>query len=323
MTTECTIDPKLELSSTAVIVPTLNAASEWPRLTQAISAQGIAPRQVLIVDSESTDGTPDAARRCGYRVEEISRAEFNHGGTRQWALQFFPNAEIVVFLTQDAIPASYDSLKKLLAVFDDPTVAAAFGRQLPRESAGPIEVHARLFNYPPISQKRSLASRNTLGFKAIFLSNSFAAYRRRALDEVGGFPSHVIMGEDTVTAARFLLRGWQVAYVADAEVFHSHPYSGLDEFKRYFDTGVLHSRESWLLDEFGKTNGEGLRFVQSELSYLVRHNPALIPAALWRTVLKFGGYRLGRLENRLRPALKRRLSMHHRFWVAETPEEYR
>ena len=313
----------VDLSSIAVIIPTLNAASEWPSLTKAINAQGIAPRQVLIVDSESTDGTPRAARNCGYRVEEIQRAKFNHGGTRQWALQFFPHAEIVLFFTQDAIPVTGDSIKKLLAAFNDPTVAAAFGRQLPRESAGAIEGHARLYNYPEISGVRSLATRETMGIKTIFLSNSFAAYRRSVLDEVGGFPSHVILGEDTIVAARLLLRGWRVAYVADASVYHSHPYSCVEEFKRCFDTGVLHSRESWMLEEFGKASGEGLRFVRSELSYLSRHNPALIPAALWRTLLKYAGYRLGRLESRLSPGLKRRLSMHHRFWTADAAEEYR
>ncbi len=318
-----TIGLPLDLSSIAVIIPTLNAASEWPSLTQAINTQGISPRQVLIVDSESTDGTPEAARRCGFCLKQISRTKFNHGGTRQWALQFFPRAEIVVYLTQDAIPAAGDSIKKLLAAFDDALVAAAFGRQLPRKTAGPIELHARRFNYPELSGTRSLASRETLGIKTIFLSNSFAAYRRSALEDVGGFPSHVIMGEDTVVAARLLLRGWRVAYVADAPVYHSHPYSGIEEFKRSFDTGVLHSRESWMLKEFGMANREGLRFVRSELIYLLRCNPALIPAALWRTLLKFAGYRLGRLESRLSLGLKRRLSMHYRFWAEETLEEDR
>lgn len=309
----------VDLSSIAVIIPTLNASSDWPDLSRTILAQGISPQQVLIVDSESTDGTPQKARDCSFQVAEIQRANFNHGGTRKWALQFFPDAEIVVFLTQDATLASGEALKQLTAAFKNPAVAAAFGRQLPRASAGPIEIHARLFNYPPASSIRSLASRDALGIKSIFFSNSFGAYRRKTLEDLGGFPTNVILGEDTVIAARALLAGWSIAYVAEAQAYHSHPYSAIEEFKRYFDTGVLHSKEQWLLSEFGRTHGEGSRFVRSELAYLRRNKPALIPQALLRTALKYGGYRLGFLERKLGRSFKQRLSMHHGFWASEEP----
>jgi rhamnosyltransferase len=309
------------LSSICVIVPTLNAGAEWDTTVRSILRQRIAPEQVLIVDSQSTDGTAERARECGFQVVEMERSRFNHGGTRQWALQFVPAAEIVVYMTQDGILASDDALEKLIVAFDDPAVVGAFGRQLPRISAGPIEVHARLFNYPERSSVRTLATRDVLGVKTIFFSNSFGAYRRSALDEVGGFPSNVILGEDTVTAARLLLAGWSLSYVADAQVRHSHPYSGMQEFRRYFDTGVLHAQEPWLLEKFGRTGGEGSRFVLSELAYLWKHRPILILSAIWRNALKLAGYRLGKLERRLSRGLKRRLSMHHGFWSIEKPGE--
>jgi len=299
----------------------LNAASEWQRLAQALGAQGIAPEQVLVVDSQSTDGTAQVAKSFGFGVEQIERSRFNHGATRQWALQFFPDSAIVVFLTQDAIPANPDALRTLVRALDDPTVAAAFGRQLPRPAAGPIEAYARLFNYPEVSGIRGFESRDTLGIKTIFISNSFAAYRRRALDEVGGFPSHVIFGEDTVTAARLLQKGWRIAYVAEAQVYHSHDYSSAEEFKRYFDIGVLHARESWLLENFGRTADEGAKFVRSEVAYLCKRCPWLVPVGLWRNALKFVGYQLGRMERRLSSHLKRRLSMHKEFWVTDQPRQ--
>ncbi len=153
-----------------------------------------------------------------------------------------------------------------------------------------------------------------MGFKSIFISNSFAAYRREALFAVGGFPSDVIFGEDTIVAAKLLLAGWKIAYVADAQVYHSHAYTSTQDFKRYFDIGVLHSRESWLLQEFGGTGGEGSRFVRSEWNYLWPQYWWLIPSALIRTALKLVGYRLGRIESKLSLRIKRRLSMHRRFW---------
>ena len=300
-------------SKFAVIVPVLNAAADWGRFEPALRAC-VGVEKVLIVDSASTDGTVDLARAAGFQVCTIARADFNHGGTRQLAAEMLPDAEILIYLTQDAILTGPDALQPLLAAFEDTLVAAAFGRQLPRKGATPIEAHARRFNYLAQSSVRTLASREQMGFKAIFLSNSFAAYRREALLSVGGFPRNVIFGEDTITAAKLLMAGWKIAYVADAQVYHSHSYTWTQDFKRYFDIGVLHTREHWLLEEFGQTGGEGLRFVRSELGYLWPRYGWLIPSALVRTALKLLGYKLGKMEGRLSLAWKRRLSMHRGYW---------
>jgi len=248
-------------------------------------------------------------------VFSVKRAEFNHVGTRQMAAKLRPNADILVYMTQDAVLTEPNALASLIAAFSDPQVGAAYGRQLPRPRAEAIEAHARSFNYPESSEVRSLANRKQLGIKTAFLSNSLAAYRRSALMHARGFPENVIFGEDMVTAARLLLEGYKVAYVSEACVYHSHPYTKVQEFRRYFDVGVLHSRECWLLNEFGQATGEGRRFVLSELSYLWRHDILRIPSSLVRTLIKLLGYRLGRMEAWLPLNLKSRLSMHPRFWV--------
>jgi len=296
-----------------VVIPTLNAAKDWFRLTSPLS-QSVAADRVLILDSSSTDETVKLATAAGFRVHVIARSEFNHGRTRQLAAELLPDAEILVFLTQDIELAEPNSLGRLIEAFADPTIAAAFGRQLPRRDATPGEAHARFYNYPEQSGLRTLDSREQLGFKAIFISNSFAAYRREALLAVGGFPRDVIFGEDTITAAKLLLAGWKIAYVAEAKVYHSHSYTWKQEFRRYFDIGVLHHRESWMLDEFGGAGGEGARFVRSELRYLWPRHWWLTPSALISTASKLAGYRLGRLEYRLSNGLKRRLSMNRQFW---------
>ncbi|HZY74349.1 MAG TPA: glycosyltransferase family 2 protein [Edaphobacter sp.] len=296
-----------------VIIPTLNAAAIWRKFSFAL-LQCTTPDKILIIDSSSTDSTLELALAAGFQVHTIPRAEFNHGNTRQLAVELLPEADILVFLTQDAVLAASDALNTLLSAFTDQSVAAAFGRQLSRLGATPIEQHARLFNYPHESSVRALESREHLGFKSIFISNSFAAYRREALMAVGGFPHDVIFGEDTITAAKLLLAGWKIAYVAEAQVYHSHSYTWRQEFRRYFDIGVLHSREQWLLNEFGQVSGEGKRFVLSELRYLWPKHISMIPSALIRTALKFTGYRLGRSEQKLSPAWKRRLSMNRSYW---------
>ena len=299
-----------------VIVPTLNASAYWNRFAPALLAC-IPASQVLIVDSSSTDGTRELALAAGFDVLKIRQADFNHGGTRQMAAEMFPDAQILVFLTQDAVLSGPDSIANLVRQFDDPAVGVAYGRQLPKPGAGAIEAHARLFNYPPTSEVRDLSSRDRLGFKAVFISNSYSAYRRSALMAVGGFRSAVILSEDTLAAANLLLAGWKIAYAADACVYHSHSYTWLQEFKRYFDIGVLHSRENWILTRFGRANGEGKRFVESEIGFLLKRSPWQVPSALIRTGLKLLAYRLGRMESKLKPEVKRHLSMHDQFWTEQ------
>jgi rhamnosyltransferase len=299
-----------------VIVPTLNAAAYWPRFAAALLAC-VDPKQVLIVDSSSTDGTPQLAMAAGFQLISIRREEFNHGATRQMAAELLVDAEIIVYLTQDAILADPWAIDRLVANFEDPAVGVAYGRQLPKPGASAIEAHARLFNYPKNSEIRDLSSRERMGFKAVFMSNSFSAYRRSALMAVGGFRSAVILSEDTLAAANLLLAGWKIAYASDACVYHSHSYTWLQEFKRYFDIGVLHSRERWLLKRFGHANGEGKRFVLSEMQFLLQRAPWQIPSAVIRTGLKLLAYRLGCIEHRLAPEVKRHLSMHHQFWTEQ------
>jgi rhamnosyltransferase len=308
------VDTSVDRAQVAIVIPTYNARKFWTRLSGGLRLQGIPPSQVLIVDSSSEDGTPELARAEGYEVVGIDRRDFNHGGTRQSAINWVPWASVVVYLTQDATLATPESLDLLLSAFEDEDVAAAYGRQLPRPGAGPIEAHARHFNYPAQSDVRDFESRHTLGIKATFLSNSFAAYRVNALLEVGGFPSDVIMSEDALVTGKLLLAGWKTAYVAEAQVYHSHAFTIAEEFRRYFDIGVCHRREAWLRDRFGKASGEGGRFVVSELAYLGARYPYLVPLALLRTTSKALGYQLGLRQGLLGRYWSKRLSLHKSFW---------
>ncbi|HEV2647075.1 MAG TPA: glycosyltransferase family 2 protein [Acidobacteriaceae bacterium] len=304
----------VDRSQVAVIIPTCNAAKHWKGLSSGLQQQGLAAAQVLIVDSSSEDETRELAAAEGYQVFRIDRCAFNHGGTRKLAVELVPWARVVVYLTQDAVLATPDAVDLLLTAFGDSSVAAAYGRQLPRPGAGPIEAHARLFNYPAQSDVRDFESRHALGIKAAFMSNSFAAYRVNELQEVGGFPSEVIMAEDAMVAGRLLLAGWKTAYVAEAQVYHSHPFTVGEEFRRYFDTGVYHRQEAWLRERFGDPGGEGKRFVLSELGFLFSRHMYLVPSALLRTVAKAIGYHLGLRESFLGRRWSKRFSYHKTYW---------
>ena len=306
----------LDWSQTAVVIPTRNAKRDWPRLVAGLRLQGVPSDHVLVIDSESSDGIPELAIQQGFQLHRILSKDFNHGGTRQLAVSLLPWAKILVYLTQDAELADAGAMRSLLSVFADPKVGAAYGRQLPKPGAGAIEAHARIFNYPPRTEVRTYETRQRIGIKATFLSNSFSAFRVEALCAVGGFPVNVIMAEDALVAGRMLLAGWKTAYVAEAKVYHSHGYGFVPEFQRYFDIGVYHRREPWLLERFGKPEGEGGRFVRSELSYLRMHAWWRIPEAMFRSVLKAVGYQLGLREHVLGRGLSRQLSLHKGYWDA-------
>lgn len=49
--------------------------------------------------------------------------------------------------------------------------------------------------------------------------------------EMGGFITHTIFNEDMIYAGKIVLKGYLVAYQADARVFHSHNYGNVEQFK--------------------------------------------------------------------------------------------
>jgi Predicted glycosyltransferases len=309
-------------AKTAVIVPTLNPEPFAKAFIAALKSQSITPMQVLVIDSDSDDGSLPLFEEAGFDLVRISRADFDHGGTRNRALCLAAGADFVVFLTQDAILMGENSLLELLVPFSDPTIALVYGRQLPRATASLIECHAREFNYPSRSKKKTLESESNAGIKAVFNSNSFAAYRMNALMQAGGFPSPIIFAEDQIVAGKLLLSGWAVYYASRATAVHSHSYSLREEFKRYFDHGVAHGQNRVILSKFGNASSEGLRFIRSECMFLLERSPYKMPEAWLRTGMKLVAYRLGKIQRYLPSSLSKLLSMNRAYFVArhEIPE---
>lgn len=298
----------------AVVVPTLNAGAVWKDSIRALLATGINANDVYIIDSGSTDNTVTSSKEAGFQVLQIERTSFNHGGTRQLAVAALECYDFVVFFTQDAILCNKTSLNAIIEPFKNDDVAAVCGRQVPRKGANAIEAHARLYNYPDKSVERSIEDIGVYGLKTAFISNSFAAYRISMLNKVGGFPGNVIFGEDMFVAAKLLKANYKIAYAAGACVYHSHAYSFRQEFKRYFDMGVFHSRESWIRQDFGGAEGEGVKFLTSEFHYLMMHACWRIPESLLRTILRYAGFRTGLMEKKLPLTLKRVLAMNKLYF---------
>ena len=305
----------LNLPRISVIIPTLNGGMLLQQLLQKLSVQSVKADEILVVDSSSTDETVRVAEEYGAVVIPIAREEFDHGTTRNLAVRR-SNGDIVLFFTQDAVPATNDLIETLIAVLiQDPSVAMSYGRQLPHSDASLSATALRTFNYPDESRIRTFSDRETLGLKTAFVSNSCAAYRRTCLEELNYFQEGLIFGEDTCAVGRLLQKGYAIAYVAEATVFHSHNYSLLQEFCRSFDIGVLHSSERWLIETFGKAEGEGGKYVRFELSMILQQKKFyLLPVFFLRNLAKYSGYKLGSRYHALPQWLLPKLSMNSGWW---------
>jgi rhamnosyltransferase len=317
-----------------LLVPTFNPGVDaWTQWVYALQAQNCKPSQVIVVDSGSTDGTLELSQQAGFSVFHTRAKDFNHGGTRQWALEqalqlTTQPPEFVVLLTQDALLNTDNALAELLKSFDNPKVAATYGRQIAKEGASWLEGHARSFNYPEVSRTVQWEDKARLGIKACFLSNSFAAYRLKALQQVGGFPSNFPLGEDTYTAAQLLKEGHHIGYQASASVYHSHNYNGRQDFQRMFDTGVFHAQNPWMLQSFGAAEGEGIKLLVSQWRFLTKSNRVMqtqiaaskpnvllgIAQLLAVNFIKLLGYKLGRAYPYLPQSLVYKFAMHKPYW---------
>lgn len=298
----------------SVIIPTYNAAPYLPQLITQLQTQTV-PFELIIIDSSSNDGSKEFLQKAADIFIEIPKESFDHGGTRTKALSY-ANGEYVLFCTQDALAVSNNVLEKLINTLDqNDDIAVVYARQLPYEHSSLFGKHLRYFNYPKHSYIRSLQDKERFGLKTAFLSNSCAMYRKKHLKEAGAFDPNLIVGEDAYAGAKLLLQGYKIAYNADAHVYHSHSYTLYQEFQRYFDIGVFHTTQAWLIETFGKAEGEGMRYIKSELNYLLEQKAYLhIPQFFIRNGLKLLGYKLGKNYKKLPKKLSYLFSMHKSWW---------
>ena len=298
----------------SIIIPTYNAENYLMKLLNSIQHQSIKNFELIIIDSSSQDNTLTIAKRYTNNVITIPQNEFDHGGTRAKAAQI-SQGDILIYLTQDALPYDEHALENIIKVFENETIGAAYGRQLSYEDTNLFGQHLRKFNYIENSYIRNIEDKHQYGIKTAFLSDSFAAYRKSALEKIGWFKDGLILGEDTYAGSKLILDGYHIAYVSEAKVYHSHSYTILQEFKRYFDIGVFHTCESWILDEFGKAEGEGMKYIKSEIKYLLDHSAwHLLPEFFMRNGMKYIGYKLGQKYKLLPMWMIKRLSMHTKWW---------
>ncbi|MBA3721816.1 MAG: glycosyltransferase [Parachlamydiaceae bacterium] len=297
--------------SIGVIIPTYQGAKHLSHCLPYIMQSSLKPR-VLIIDSSSNDNTIEIAKQWGAETIVIPQNEFNHGLTREIGRQHL-KTDIVVMMTQDAYATSPQMLEHLVRPLIEKRGSVSYARQLPHLGAGFFESFPRYFNYPEKSHIRGIDNLSEYGVYTFFCSNSCAAYLNSALDEVGGFPS-VLFGEDTAVVAKLLNRHHKIAYVANAEVRHSHHYSLLQEFKRHFDIGLARQEYGHLISAGGKDSKRGTAYAKEMFKQLVKKHPEKIPYSILQLTLKWLGYKIGQASTNAPVWFKRKLSSQSFYW---------
>jgi rhamnosyltransferase len=277
---------------TSVIIPTLNAGKSIGQLLSMLLSQDFESPEIIIIDSSSDDDTVPVAKNFGTKTIVIPRESFNHGKTRNIAA-LEAQGDIIVFMTQDALPADNALLHKLTAPLKKPEIAATYGKHVPKSDAPPLEAFARYFNYPDQGSVKGTDDVKKYGIKTFFFSNVCSSMKKEYFLKVGMFPDDVRANEDMLIAAKFIRGGYEVAYVPEAIVVHSHNLSLLKLFRRYYDIGSsIRDNKSILQDIEAK--GEGIRFVKEQIDYIVKQRKYFwLPRIFLESLTKYTGYRAG------------------------------
>jgi rhamnosyltransferase len=303
----------------SIIIPTYNASKHLHFILESLKTQTIKYYELIIIDSSSTDSTIEIANSFNAQIIKIEKKDFDHGGTRTLAAKQ-AKGENIIFLSQDSIPFDEKSIENIIKPFGtDEKIAAVYGRQLPNKDASVFAEHLRLFNYPENSYVSELSDREKHGIRTVFFSNSFSAYKKNALAEINYFKEGLIFGEDMYAAANILLNNKKIAYASEAKVFHSHNYTISQDFRRYFDMGVLHHNENWLLKEFGKAEGHGKKYLKSEFAFIKQKKRLdLFPEFILRIFAKYLGYQFGKRYKHLPAGLNKKFSMNRSWWKKQS-----
>lgn len=302
-----------------IIIPTYKPDEKYDKLMERLQKQTIKPNHIYVINTmdkrekQSTDVGLKYQNMDNLTVYNITREEFDHGGTRNYGASL-SKAEFVMMMTQDAVPADKCLLEKLLEPFAEEKVAAVYARQLPTEEIGPIEKYTRVFNYPDIDSVKTKQDLERLGIKTYFCSNVCAVYRKKVYEELGGFVTKTIFNEDMIMASKIIQAGYSIAYASKAKVFHAHKYTYRQQFTRNFDLGVSQKQYKEIFENV-KSESEGIQLVKKTISHLkAQGNQKYIPDLICQSAFKYLGYKAGYHYDKLPQCLVKKWSMNKAYW---------
>ena len=195
----------------SIVIRTKNEERWLGRVLKAIAQQTWAEREVIVVDSGSTDTTLTIARHDSAKIVELAPRSFTYGRALNRGVQE-AKGEFIVALSGHAVPASQTWLATLLAPLKDPIVGAVYGRCIPLPGCNPFDAKAIRCHFGTQRQIQTANHR---------FSNANGAWRKDVW-EFEQFDERLPATEDQAWAAALLRRGFVIVYEPKAVVCHSH-----------------------------------------------------------------------------------------------------
>jgi GT2 family glycosyltransferase len=299
-----------------VIIPTYKPDEKFIKLIEKLNEQSYPINRIIVINTEEKLFHLDKIKNYNnVYLQHITFNEFDHGGTRDMAARM-SHSDIIIFMTQDAMPENDYLIESLVECFVSDDIGAAYARQLPDENCNEIEKFTRSFNYPDEGSVKSQSDINRLGIKTYFCSNVCAAYQRDLYLSLGGFMKHTIFNEDMIFASKIIQSGSKIVYCANARVIHSHNYSNMQQLKRNFDLGVSQKDNEDIFIGI-KSENEGIKLVLQTAKHCFKiGTPWLVVDLFFKSGFKFMGYKLGLSYQRLPKWLIRNLTMNKGYWIS-------
>lgn len=197
----------------SVIVRAYNEAFWLPRVFRALANQRRNDLEVIFVDNESSDGSPDIARSAGAKVVTISRAEFSFGRALNRGIEV-AKGDILAILSAHCVPAD-DLWADYLAIHfgtDDDAISGVYGRQEPLPDSS--DINARDL-WTTFRGERQIQAQD------YFFHNANAAIRRSHWTEQP-FDEAINGVEDRAWAKQMIRKGRKIVYEPGARVYHFH-----------------------------------------------------------------------------------------------------
>jgi glycosyltransferase involved in cell wall biosynthesis len=211
------------MTGVSIIIRTMNEAKCLEVVLTKIATQtGGFQTEIIIIDSDSTDGTLDVAARFNYRVIQLPRSEFSWGRALNMGLEAAAN-EYCVLLSGHCTPVTNKWLDELVRPLSSPSVAATCGRQVPRHGMDPFEEAEIERWFPALSENTSC-----------LMFTSAASAIKRSLWQACPFNEIINSLEDAEVSARLKKAGYDIQYVPAAAVYHSHLISVPGIYRRWY-----------------------------------------------------------------------------------------
>jgi len=285
--------------SITVVIRAFNEEKHIGRLLYGISQQTYTNPEVILVDSGSTDETLAIAAQYSVKILHIQPEDFTFGRSLNTGIAAATN-DLVVFISAHCYPIYPDWLEKLTHPFSNHNIALSYGKQCGGET-----------NYYSERQffRKYFPDNSVLQQAHPYSHNANAAIRRK-LWEIHPYNENLTGLEDLAWSSWAMESGYEIAYVAEAEVVHEHNETMKQVYKRYMRESIAlksilpnskfsfsHFVRQWLVSTLSDLNHARRDHV------LRKHTGQIILFRLMQYWGTFKGYKFaGKIDTKLHQA---------------------